>query len=63
MRKYSTRTHVRAGLEGVSTTAFWLALICTPLSKTLVVAGLFLTSGVFWTLSRMVKVDKVFKTK
>ena len=63
MRRYSRKTHIRAGLEGVSTTAFWVALIVIPLQKPTVTSGLLVVSGVFWMVSRMVKVDKVFKTK
>lgn len=63
MRVYSKKSHLRSGLEGVSMTLFWVAVITFQLQNTTTLIGMFALSGVFLGASRLVKVDKVFKTR
>lgn len=63
MRVYSKKTHLRGGMEGISMTLFWVAVITFQLQNTPTLIGLFSLSAVFLGASRLVKVDKVFKTR
>ena len=63
MRVYSKKTHLRGGMEGISMTLFWVAVITFQLQNTPTLVGLFALSAVFLGASRLVKVDKVFKTR
>lgn len=63
MRVYSKKTHLRGGMEGISMTLFWVAVITFQLQNTTTLVVMFVSSVVFFTASRLVKVDKVFKTR
>jgi len=63
MRVYSKKSHLRGGLEGISMTLFWVAVITFTIQNTTTLVGLFALSAVFLGASRLVKVDKVFKTR
>lgn len=63
MRVYSKKSHLRSGLEGVSMTLFWVAVITFQLQNTTTLIGMFALSAVFLGASRLVKVDKIFKTR
>jgi hypothetical protein len=63
MRVYSAKSHLRGGLEGVSMILFWVAVITFQLQSTPTLVVMFVLSGVFLCTSRLVKVDKVFKTR
>jgi len=63
MRVYSAKSHVRGGLEGLSMMFFWVAVITFQVQSVTTLVVLFTLSVVFFTTSRLVKVDKVFKTR
>jgi hypothetical protein len=63
MRVYSKKTHLRGGMESISMTLFWVAVITFQLQNTTTLVVMFALSGVLLGASRLVKVDKVFKTR
>lgn len=63
MRVYSAKSHLRGGLEGISMILFWVAVITFQLQNTTTLVVMFVLSVVFFTASRLVKVDKAFKTR
>jgi len=63
MRVYSKKSHLRGGLEGISMTLFWVAVITFQLQNTTTLVVMFALSGVLLGASRLVKVDKIFKPR
>lgn len=63
MRRYSAKSHFRGSLEGVSMMCIFLAVMKYALQDIHDMVLLFMLSASFFALSRMVKVDKVFKDK
>jgi uncharacterized membrane protein len=63
MRRYSAKSHLRGSLEGVSMMWIFLAVMKYALQDYHDMTILFMLFVIFFALSRMVKVDKVFKDK
>lgn len=63
MRRYSAKSHLRGSLEGVSMMCIFLAVMKYALREFHDMVLLFMLSAVFFALSRMVKVRKLFSDK